>query len=89
MFYAAEALLLSRGRVFSKHAAVISEFTREFVRSGEFGQEYGRALRDALEARIIADYQVTEEFASSRGRALLDRAEAFVTAARAFLERGA
>lgn len=33
MFYAAEALLLSRGLAFSKHAAVIAEFTREFVRS--------------------------------------------------------
>jgi uncharacterized protein (UPF0332 family) len=47
MFYAAEALLLSRGLAFSKHGAVIAEFSREFVRSGEFPAEYGRALREA------------------------------------------
>jgi uncharacterized protein (UPF0332 family) len=39
MFYAAEALLLSRGLAFSKHEAVIAEFAREFVRSGEFAAE--------------------------------------------------
>ena len=87
MFYAAEAILLSRGLVFSKHAAVIAEFTREFVRSGEFATEYGRALRDAFDERIVADYQAGEEFPVSRGQRLLTRAEAFVTAARTFLDQ--
>ena len=87
MFYAAEALLLSRGLVFSKHGAVIAEFSREFVRSGEFAAEYGRALREALEERIVADYQAGEHFPAARGQKLLTRAEAFVDAAQAFLDR--
>lgn len=87
MFYAAEALLLSRGLVFSKHTAVIAEFVREFVRSGEFPAEYGRALREAFDERVVADYHVGEEFAAARGRTLLACAEAFVAAAQAFLDR--
>ena len=82
-----EALLLSRGLVFSKHGAVIAEFSREFVRSGEFAAEYGRALREALEERIVADYQAGEDFPTARGQKLLMRAEAFVAAAQAFLDR--
>jgi uncharacterized protein (UPF0332 family) len=87
MFYAAEALLLTRGLAFSKHAAVIAEFTREFVRSGEFAAEYGRAPRDAAEERIVADYQAVEEFPAERSRNLLTRAAAFVAAAQAFFDR--
>jgi uncharacterized protein (UPF0332 family) len=87
MFYAAEALLLTRGLAFSKHGAVIAEFAREFVRSGEFAAEYGRALREALEERIVADYHMGDEFPASRGQHLLARAEAFVAAAQAFLDR--
>src|SRR5262245_75360 len=71
MFYAAEALLLSRGLVFSKHGAVIAEFSREFVRSGEFSAEYARALRDALDERIVADYHATEHIPAARAEALL------------------
>jgi uncharacterized protein (UPF0332 family) len=73
--------------VFSKHAAVIAEFGREFVRAGEFSAEYGRALREAFEERIVADYHVGEEFAAARGRQLLTRAEAFLSAAQAHLDR--
>jgi len=87
MFYAAEALPLSRGLVFSRHGTLIAEFSREFVRSGEFAAEYGRALRDALDERIAADYHATEDFPSARSQRLLARAEAFVAAAQAFLDR--
>jgi uncharacterized protein (UPF0332 family) len=34
MFYAASALLLGSGMVFSKHSAVIAAFGREFAKSG-------------------------------------------------------
>jgi uncharacterized protein (UPF0332 family) len=87
MFYAAEALLLSRGLAFSRHAAVVAEFGREFVRSGELAAEYGRSLRDALEERIVADYHAGDDFPATRARHVLARPEAFVAAAQSFLDR--
>ena len=38
MFYAAEAALLTKGRSFSRHAAVIAAFGRHFVASGRLPQ---------------------------------------------------
>lgn len=89
MFYAAEAALLSRGRVFSRHSAVVAEFAREFVRAGELAQEYGRALKDAFDARVVADYEASEAFPPARAERLLQRAEAFVAAVAALIAREA
>ena len=41
MFYCAEALLLTRGRVYSRQEGVISAFGRYFVRSGIFRRRWG------------------------------------------------
>lgn len=89
MFYAAEALLLTRGLVFSKHAAVISEFSREFVRTGRLPEAQAAALRIAFEERLVADYQFREQFPAPRAKALIDSSEAFLTIALSFLEGGA
>jgi uncharacterized protein (UPF0332 family) len=36
MFYAAEALLFSRGLTFARHTGVIAAFNQHFVRSGDW-----------------------------------------------------
>ena len=60
MFYLAEALLLSRGLRFTKHATVIAEFTRSFVQTGELPQELAATLRAGFEERLVGDYQYLE-----------------------------
>jgi len=46
MFYLAEALFLSKGLSFGKHAAVIAAFGQQFVKTGIFGAEHhGRSGR--------------------------------------------
>ena len=56
MFYVAEALLLSKGLSFSKHAAVQSEFGKVFVKTGIVPAEYHRDLILAMEVRHAGDY---------------------------------
>ncbi len=51
MFYSAEALLLTKDLKFKKHAAVISAFGREFVKTGRFAEKYHRHLLDAFRER--------------------------------------
>lgn len=55
-FYAAVAVLLTRRLQYSKHAAVIAFFDREFIRSGQLPKEYSRTLHRAFNERQQDDY---------------------------------
>lgn len=56
MFYAAEAVLDSRGLAFSRHSAVIAAFRKEFCRTGDLPLDLHRRLIDAEDARHAGDY---------------------------------
>jgi len=55
-FYAVVAALLTRRLQYSKHAAVISFFDKEFIRSGQLPKEYSRTLHRAFNERQQDDY---------------------------------
>jgi len=57
IFYAALALLVSRGLGASKHSAVLSLVDREFVKPGLMAPEFSLAFRDAFNARQNSDYR--------------------------------
>ncbi len=80
MFYLAEALLLSKGLSFGKHAAVIAAFGQHFVKTGLFGAEHHAALRTAFDQRNVGDYAYDAPFPEETARDLLERASAFVAA---------
>jgi uncharacterized protein (UPF0332 family) len=56
MFYLSEALLLSKGLVFSSHAAIITAFGKEFAKTGNLDPKFHRYLIDAQERREIGHY---------------------------------
>ena len=56
MFYAVEALLLTRELSFSKHSGVIVAFGKEFVKTGAFDTRFHRYLLNAFELRNTGDY---------------------------------
>ena len=55
-FYAVVAVLLTRRLQYSKHAAVIAFFDREFICSGQLPKEYSRTLHRAFNERQQDDY---------------------------------
>jgi uncharacterized protein (UPF0332 family) len=55
-FYAVIAALLTRRLQYSKHAAVIAFFDREFIRSGQLPKEYSRTMHRAFNERQQDDY---------------------------------
>ena len=59
MFYAVEAVLLTKGLSFSSHKGVISAFGEHFVKSGIFPREMGKELNRAFGKRQIGDYEYT------------------------------
>jgi len=68
MFYALEALLLTKNLSFSKHSAVISAFGKEYIKTGMFDPRLHRSVIEAFDLRNAGDYgtmhAVSEELAS-------------------------
>jgi len=88
MFYAAEALLLSRGFAFSKHSAVIAAFGRYIVKTGILPPESHELLRTAFDERNIGDYEAARPYPREKAESLLKEAKRFVDGARRLLEGG-
>jgi len=86
MFYAAEAALLTEGRSFSRHAAVIAAFGRHFVASGRLPQRLHRYLLDAFDLRLLGDYDAPAKVARSRAEKVLDWVEEFLGEIAEFLK---
>lgn len=57
MFYAASALALDQGQIFSKHKGLVAFIHKEFVKTGRLHVKHGRAFQKAFEDRSEGDYQ--------------------------------
>lgn len=78
MFYAAQAMLLTRDVRRSKHSGVIAAFQEQFVKPGDVPERFFHLLRDGFEDRAEGDYGFAEV-----GR---EQAEAGIAAARQFVD---
>jgi len=85
LFYAAQALLLTKGLSFSRHSAVIAAIGEHFAKPRLLEPELHRELIRAFEQRRIADYRVAPRIGASEADRLIARAERFLAAAREFL----
>jgi uncharacterized protein (UPF0332 family) len=85
MFYAAEAILLSRGLSFSKHASVISAFGQQFAKPGLVPKHLHRHLLDAFDMRQVGDYGAPGMIGAERAERVLAWARELVEAIAAFL----
>lgn len=87
MFHVAEALLLSKGLEYSSHRAVQSAYGREFAKTGLLPERFHRALLDAYESRLSADYESGIGIDSETARRHLADAKQFIDAAAEYLDR--
>ncbi len=85
MFYAAEALLLSRDLSFSKHSAVIAAFGQHFVKTRALSPSLHQHLLDAFDLRNLGDYGAARVVDVEDARQPLENARAFCMAASAHL----
>jgi len=77
IFYAANALLTTKGLERSKHSGVIAAFRQHFVKAGLVGPEFSEFYGKAMENRHAADYEMAE-LGYEVARRDIDRAERFV-----------
>jgi uncharacterized protein (UPF0332 family) len=87
MFYAAEALLLTKDLKFSSHRSVISLFGEHFVRTGIFETEMGRRLSKTFEKRLLSDYSYAPQLGEEEARQALDWANQLVEQIREYLSK--
>ncbi len=87
MFYAATALLLSKGISRSKHSGVHSAFGEHFVKPGLIEAEYSRILVNAFNVRLDSDYEVNPYLDRALAQDILRDAEQFVARAAAYLRQ--
>jgi uncharacterized protein (UPF0332 family) len=85
MFYIAEALLLTKGLIFTSHKGLISSFNKEFIKSGIFNIKFGRLLRDAFDIRQNSDYEIVPDITESKTKELLLLAKEFLEEAKKYL----
>lgn len=77
MFYAAQALLLTKDVRRSKHSGVIAAFNEYFIQSGELPHHFFLRLRDGFEDRAEGDYGLTV-ISEEQARAGIASARQFV-----------
>lgn len=87
MFYAAEALLLTKGLSFSSHKSVISLYGEHFVRTGIFKHDIGKKLKKAFERRLKADYSFDPQIDEEEAKEVLSWTKEFVKETRDYLTK--
>ena len=85
MFYAALAILMTKGLGTSKHAGVISLLDKEFVSKGEIDPAWSRKMRNAFNLRSWGDYDEQAIITEAQARQILVDAETFVAWAKQWL----
>ncbi|PKO21788.1 MAG: DNA-binding protein [Chloroflexi bacterium HGW-Chloroflexi-1] len=58
IFYAANALLVTRGVARGKHSGVIAAFREQFVKPGLIEAEYSRVYGRVMDNRHVSDYEI-------------------------------
>lgn len=85
MFYAVEALLLSREMTFSKHSSVIAAFGKDFAKTGIVDARFHRAILNAFDLRNAGDYGSIHAVSEEKTKQVLDDAAEMLSEIRSLL----
>jgi uncharacterized protein (UPF0332 family) len=78
IFYAASALLYSKGKTYGKHSAVLSSFRQYFIKTGEFDQKWSDDYGFIMSSRQTADYELYDHLEKDQVVEVVAKAQAFV-----------
>jgi uncharacterized protein (UPF0332 family) len=78
MFYATEAVLLTRGLSFSSHKSVISNFGKEFIKPGLMPSNLHRYILDAFDIRHTGDYGPIASVSEEKAKMVIEQTEEFI-----------
>ncbi|MBM3180198.1 MAG: HEPN domain-containing protein [Chloroflexi bacterium] len=87
IFYAASALVYSKGKSYGKHSAVIAAFRQYFIRTGEFDKKWSDDYRVIMENRHIADYELQDELTKDDALMAIEKSKEFVKEVKLWLQK--
>jgi uncharacterized protein (UPF0332 family) len=87
VFYAANALLATKGINQGKHSGVINAFRQNFIKTGLIDQEYSRIYGRLMEDRHESDYELGSLIDQQTTNMDLEDAVKFVNEMREWLKR--
>ena len=85
MFYSAQAILLTKNLAFSKHAAVISAFGKEFIKTGILPEILHRNILNSFDLRHVGDYGAINSVTKETAATALKDAEEFIEAIKKYI----
>ena len=87
VFYAALAVLLTKGVRTRRHSTALSLFGYYLVRTGEIEKEYAKIYRKIKEIRESADYDIYVFFEEEEVREAIEQARKFVNRMKEYLKQ--
>jgi len=87
IFYAASALLFSKGKTYGKHSAVLAAFRQYFIKTGEFDKKYSDDYEFIMDSRHTADYDLFDTVDRDDAVAVLEKAQGLIEEARKWLQK--
>lgn len=87
MFFATEALLLTKNLTFSSHKGIISNFAQYFVKTNIFPKKYYKILVKGFEKRQIGDYDFEPMISKSDAVSMLKESQEFVESVTDYLKK--
>lgn len=77
-FYAASAVMRSRGRMYKKHKGIRSAIHRELINGSVLNADWGHFYDEVFDSRQRGDYQPMVKFESEQVRGYIDQAKGFL-----------
>ena len=87
IFYAANALLATRGHARSKHSGVVAAFREHFVKPGLIEVEYSDIYGRVMDNRRVSDYEIEIPADAEAAEKDLSDAQRFVERVEQLLQR--
>jgi uncharacterized protein (UPF0332 family) len=87
VFYAANALLATKGLARGKHSGTISAFRQSFVKPGLIEPEYSATYGRLMDDRHVSDYDVDASVEPERAQSDIESARKFVARIETYLRQ--
>jgi len=87
VFYMLEALLLTKNLSFSKHSAVISAFSKHFVKESVFPADFAKKIKTLRKDRETSDYDYIVSINKEKAKKDIDNAEEIIKKIEIYLKK--
>lgn len=87
IFNLASAILLTKGKEYSSHQAVIANFGKEFVKENKIDAKYHKILIELFTLRRTADYDIEKVIDKNTAKLVLNLTYDFLKMAKEYLEK--